>query len=271
MLPTDLQTSAMRRRLEADELVVSLAITHARTPDFMMMLATTGVDAVFVDMEHAAISLETCTMLCTTAVAAGLTPLVRVPSHEPQDMTRVLDNGAMGVVVPHVNSRDEAERIVDACRFPPDGHRSIIGPNPVTRFQPMPGTEMTAFMNRETILCAMVETPQAVERSGAIASVPGLDMILIGPHDLTAEMGIPGQFDHKQFRGAVETVAAACREHGKILGIAGVAKNAELLAEFVSHGGRFISAGTDAGIFLDAARTQAARLRSLESLTSSPT
>jgi 2-keto-3-deoxy-L-rhamnonate aldolase RhmA len=202
-------------------------------------------------------------MLCTAAIGFGLTPFVRVPSHDHQYMTRVIDTGAMGVIVPHVDTRAQAEHIVETCKFPPVGRRSIIGPNPVTRYLPMSPTEIVETLNRQTILTAMVETPEAIGRIDEIASVVGLDMILVGPHDLTAEMGILGQFRHERFREAIEVVARACREHGKILGIAGI-READLLAEYVALGLRFINAGNDVGFLMEAARARSAELRGID-------
>jgi 2-keto-3-deoxy-L-rhamnonate aldolase RhmA len=177
-------------------------------------------------------------------------------------MTRVIDTGAMGVIVPHVDTREQALHIVDTCKFPPIGHRSISGPNPVTRYRPMSVTENVEYMNEQTILAAMLETPGAIEQADAIASVPGLDMILIGTHDLTAEMGILGQFGHERFAEAMETAAAACRKHGVVMGVAGI-KDLDLLGDLVALGVRFVSAGTDAGFFMEAAKAHAGRLRNV--------
>ncbi len=168
----------------------------------------------------------------------------------------------MGVIVPHVDTREQAEHIVETCKFPPIGHRSISGPNPVTRYRPMSVSENVEYMNQQTILAAMLETPEAIEQADAIASVPGLDMILIGTHDLTAEMGILGQFGHERFAEAMRTAAAACRKHAKVMGIAGI-KDLDLLADLVGLGVRFVSAGTDAGFFMEAAQAQAGRLRGI--------
>ena len=104
--------------------------------------------------------------------------------------------------------------------------------------------------------------PNAIEQAAAIASVPGLDMILIGTHDLTAEMGILGQFGHERFAEAMETAAAACRKHGVVMGVAGI-KDLDLLGDLVALGVRFVSAGTDAGFFMEAAKAHAGRLRNV--------
>ena len=253
---------ALHDKLEAGELVLCLSLSQARTVDIPMMAAAAGYDAIYVDLEHTAISLETTAMLCTASIGFGLVPLVRVPSHDHHYMTRVIDTGAMGVIVPHVDTREQAQHIVDTCKFPPVGHRSISGTNPVTHYRPMAPAEAVEILNAETILCAMVETPEAIERVDEIASVPGLDMVLVGTHDLTAEMGILGQFRHERFLGAMEAVAKACHAHGKVMGVAGI-KDADLLADFVALGLRFISAGTDAGFFMEAAGAQASKLRAI--------
>jgi 2-keto-3-deoxy-L-rhamnonate aldolase RhmA len=254
--------ASLKQKCEANQLVLCLALTQARTVDIPMMAAACGFDAIYVDLEHTAASLETSSMLCAAALGFGLFPLVRVPSHDHQYMTRVIDTGALGVIVPHVNTREQARHIVDTCRFPPVGRRSIVGPNPATRYQPMKPTEVVEYLDRNTLLAAMLETPQAIENADAIAAVPGLDMILIGTHDLTAEMGILAQFRDPRFSQAMQTAAKACRAHGKILGVAGI-RDLELLAELVALGVRFVSAGTDAGFFVEAAQAQVSRLRSI--------
>jgi len=252
----------MKKKLDANELILCLSISQARTVDIPMMAAACDFDAIYVDLEHTATSLETTAMLCAASIGFGLIPMVRVPSHDHQYMTRVIDTGAMGVIVPHVDTRAEAEHIVDTCKFPPVGHRSISGPNPVSRYRAMSPAENVEYMNQQTILVAMLETPAAIERADEIASVPGLDMILVGTHDLTAEMGILGQFGDARFSDAMRSVATACTKHGKVMGVAGIS-DLELLADLVALGVRFVSAGTDAGFFVEAARARTDRLRSI--------
>lgn len=254
----------LRDALRGDGLVLCLALLNSRTPDVPAIAAACGYDAVYVDLEHTSTSLETAAMLCTSAIGAGISGLVRVPSHDPSVIARVLDNGAVGIIAPHVNSAAEAESIVNAARFPPIGHRSISGPNAVSGYDARPAEELTAVLERRTVVSVMVETPEAVEASNAIAAVNGVDMILLGPSDLTAEMGIHGQYENAHFRDAVESVAAACRNHGVALGVAGI-KSVDLLNRFVGLGLRFISAGTDVGMMTEAATTRARALRQLES------
>jgi 4-hydroxy-2-oxoheptanedioate aldolase len=253
---------SLRDRIDAGELVLCLALAQARTADIPMIAAASGFDAVYVDLEHTATTLETTSLLCTGAVAAGITPLVRVPSHAPEHLTRSLDVGAMGVIVPHVESAAEAASIADACRFPPRGHRSVAGPNPSNLHRPTQQRELLDAYDAQTIVAVMLETPDAIARADEIAAVPGIDMVMLGPHDLTAEMGILGDFRALAFLDATRTVAKACRDHEVIFGIAGI-RDQELLTELVGLGLRFVSAGTDAGFMSEAATAQVQRLRSI--------
>ncbi|OCB38138.1 aldolase [Mycobacterium malmoense] len=253
----------LREALRGDGLVLCLALMNARTPDVPAIAAACGYDAVYVDLEHTSTSLETAAMLCASAWGAGISGLVRVPSHDSSVIARAIDGGAVGVIVPHVNSGDEAAAVVDAARFPPIGHRSISGPNPVSGYQPRSPAELTDVLERRTVVAVMIETPQAVEATDAIAAVEGIDMILLGPSDLTAEMGIHGDYENDHFHLAVESVAAACRAHGVALGVAGI-KSVDLLKRFTDLGLRFISAGTDVGMMTEAATARARALRELD-------
>lgn len=257
-------TTALRDALRGEGLVLCLALLNSRTPDVPAVAAACGYDAVYVDLEHTSTSLDTAQMLCVSALGAGISALVRVPSHDPSVIARVLDGGAVGIIVPHVNSKEEAEGIVRAARFPPIGNRSISGPNAVSGYTPRGAPQLVELLERCTVVAVMIETPEAVEASDSIASVDGVDMILLGPSDLTAEMGIHGQYENEHFHRAVESVAAACRSHGVALGIAGI-KSVDLLNRFVGLGLRFISAGTDIGMMAEAATTRAQALRGLRS------
>jgi len=256
----------MQQRLANDELAISLALYQARTPDIPMMAAACGFDAINVDLEHTATSLETASMLCVAAIGSGLTPFVRVPSAEPHLLTRVLDTGAVGVIVPHISSAAAARAAVEMCRFPPLGQRSVGGTNPTTGYAPLAFSELTATIQDQTIVAAMIESVAGVDDIAAIAEVEGLDMLLLGPHDLTAEMGIYGAFEDRRFLEAATAVASAARAAGKIFGIAGI-KDEGLITNFVNQGLRYISAGTDAGLFMEAAT---GRVRSLRGIAPTP-
>jgi 2-keto-3-deoxy-L-rhamnonate aldolase RhmA len=126
----------------------------------------------------------------------------------------------------------------------------------------MPQRDLLDAFDAQTIVAVMLETPDAVANADEIAAVPGVDMVMLGPHDLTAEMGILGEFRLPEFLDATRVVAQACRNHDVIFGIAGI-RDQELLIELVGLGLRFVSAGTDVGFMAEAATAQVSRLRSI--------
>ena len=131
--------------------------------------------------------------------------------------TRALDNGAQGIVVPHVDTEAQARRLAEAFRFPPDGHRSWGGP-PFAYGLRAPAADVAQVeINREVLVVAMIETAEAVANVDRIAAVAGIDALLIGTSDLSADMGIPGQIGHARVQDAYRTVLEACRRHGKVL------------------------------------------------------
>ena len=174
----------------------------------------------------------------------------------------MIDTGAMGVIVPHVDTRKQAEHVVEACRFPPVGHRSIVGPNPATAYADAAQAETVELLSARRSCARWSRPRRRSSTSTRSRRFPVSTWCSSGPHDLTAEMGILGQFRDERFLDAVAATARACSAHGAILGIAGIAER-DLLAEFVALGVRFVSAGTDTGFFTQAARARVAELRTL--------
>lgn len=252
-----------RRRMADGGLVLCMGLRQARSLDAVMIAGAAGFDSVYVDLEHSPLSLETASTLCVGAPGLGVTPLVRVPSHAADWISRVLDGGAQGVIVPHVNSAEEAAAVVRAARFPPLGRRSVGGPGPALGYRGLPLGEINDTLNRESLVIVMIETPEAVERADAIAAVDGVDVLLIGSNDLCTEMGIPGQLRHPRLAQAYERVAAACRAHGRHLGVGGIRGDAELQRSLLALGARFLIAGNDVGYLASAAGADVKTLRAL--------
>src|SRR5262249_20137530 len=155
-----------------------------------------GYDWLFIDMEHGAFDVDLVAQIAVAAFAAGIAPIVRVPGIEHYHATRVMDAGALGIVVPHVNTPEEARRIADQCRFPPFGHRSIPGGLPQLAFASLPVAEAMPIVDAATLIVVMLETEAAIANADAIAAIDGIDVLLIGSSDLTADMGIPGEYDN---------------------------------------------------------------------------
>jgi 2-keto-3-deoxy-L-rhamnonate aldolase RhmA len=253
----------MKKILEAGGLAASLNIVHWRTGNAAGIARECGFQWLFIDMEHNTMDLDTAAQICVSALPTGITPIVRVPSHDHFHATRVLDGGAMGVIVPHVNSAEEARQIVRNCKFPPVGHRSLTAPLPQLGYATLPVTEAIEVLNRNTLLIVMLESPQAIAQADAIAAVDGIDGLMIGTNDLAAEMGIPGQFGHARIEQAYATMIAACRRHQRFAGMGGVYDHA-LMEKFIRMGVRFMLGGGDISLLMSAGKARTSFLQGLQ-------
>jgi 2-keto-3-deoxy-L-rhamnonate aldolase RhmA len=252
-----------KRQLREGRLAIGMGLRQARTVDIAQLAKTAGFDWLFIDREHSSMGLDTAAQIAAASLAVGITPLVRVPGYEHYHASRMLDNGAQGVVVPHVDTAEQAKRIADHCRFPPVGHRSMGGGLQQTGFAPMPVGELARVVNEETLVVVMIESPQGVENCDAIAAVPGIDALLIGTNDLTFEMGIPGNFLDARVIDAYTRVIAACRKHGKFPGMGGM-YTPELLERFIGMGARLVLAGSDFSFLMQAGTARASLVRGFE-------
>jgi 2-keto-3-deoxy-L-rhamnonate aldolase RhmA len=251
-----------RERLERGELALGIGLRQARTVDIAPAMATVGLDWLFIDLEHSTMSLDTAMQISVAAHVAGLTPLVRVPYRQYDMATRALDGGALGVVMPHVDTSEEARHMAVKLRYPPDGCRSMAAAMPQLGFAVRPIDEMAREVNSKLLLITMLETPKAIANAEAIAAIDGIDALLIGTSDLTMEMGIPGQLLHADVIKAYKTAAAACKRHGKWLGAGGVYSD-EGLATYIGIGARLVLIGSDLSLLINAA---SARVRSIRGI-----
>ena len=251
------------RQLRAGRLAIGVGLRQARTVDTAQLMKTAGFDWLFIDCEHNSMGTDTAAQIASASLAVGITPIVRVAGKEHWLASRMLDNGAQGVVVPHVESDSEARRIADHCRFPPLGHRSMGGGLQQLGFAPVPVGEAARIVNEETLVVVMLESPRGIENCEAIAAVPGIDALLIGTNDLCMEMGIPGQFDDPRIREAYTKVIAACRKHGKFPGMGGM-YTPELLERHIGMGVQLILSGSDFSLLMQAGKARAALVRGFE-------
>lgn len=199
-----------------DKQTVFGPLINFSSPWFVDVIGATGFDFVLLDAEHGPMSLESTEQMIRAAESAGMTPLVRVPANVPYEILRFLDIGAMGVQVPQLNSAADAKAAASAVRFPPRGTRGLatlpraggygIGPT---------APEYIEIANREIVLMAMVETREGVENIDAIAGTEGVDIIAIGPGDLSASMGFHGDRSAPAVREAVEHVVERAHAHGR--------------------------------------------------------
>jgi 2-keto-3-deoxy-L-rhamnonate aldolase RhmA len=252
-----LTTNTTKQRLQSGKVALGFGVHHLRTIATPVLAAATGHDWIFIDAEHGAFNIQEITQLCIAALPTGVTPIVRVCAGALDEATRALDNGALGIVVPHVDTAAEAMRIADAFHYPPMGHRSWGGPPAVYGYQPPSTAEAQVAINAEILTVVMLESPEAVRNADAIAAVPGVDVLFIGTSDLTAELGISGQMGHPKVIEAYQAVGEACRRHNKTLGMGGV-YDEENASRYVAMGARFLLSGSDHSYIVSGASQRSA-------------
>jgi 2-keto-3-deoxy-L-rhamnonate aldolase RhmA len=255
--PTD--ANPLLAGLRRGEAQLMLGIRISRTTDIVRIAASTGHTAIMVDLEHSAMSVDAATAMCAAAGDLGLTALVRVPEHEYGMIGRLLDGGADGIVVARVESAEQAQQVSEALRFPPRGHRSQLTMVPQFGMKPTAARVLNPALDERAILKILIESPAGVDNADAIAAVPGVDILGIGANDLTAELGIPGQYDSPIFRSAVERVAEAARKHGKPLMVGGVG-DLSIMESLLSLGvSSFYLTGMDSDLFYVEATARVAK------------
>jgi 4-hydroxy-2-oxoheptanedioate aldolase len=259
----DVVPNHTKRRLAAGGVALGMGVRQSRSVDIATIAHSCDFDWLFIDMEHSSTNLDTAAQMAMAALAVGITPLVRVPGPEHHHASRILDTGAQGIVLPHVDTPDEAARVVAHCKYPPVGHRSIGGPQPQLGFRPVPVGEATRLVNEETLVVVMLETPKAIANAEEIAAVKGVDVLLIGTNDLCAEMGIPGKYTDASVEEAYRKVIAACRNHGKFPGMGGV-YDPPVMERYMQLGMRFILSGSDLAFMMAGARERANVLRAVK-------
>ena len=255
-------TNSARERLARGELSLGFGVRTAKSVEIAKAMKTAGFDWLFLDLEHSAMSIETASQLALAGLSAGIAPIVRVPKGEYSLGTRLLDNGALGIMVPHVDTATEAREIADRLRYPPLGHRGVFSSMPHYDYRAVKVDDMTAALNAANLIIVMLETPAAIDNADAIAAVDGIDVLLIGTNDLSIEMGIPGDLGHARITDAYTRMVAACRRHGKWAGMGGV-YDEPLMRRHVEIGCRFLMAGADLAFMMSAGAKRTEFLRTL--------
>jgi 2-keto-3-deoxy-L-rhamnonate aldolase RhmA len=255
--------NAAKARLRKNELAIGIGVRLVRNVDIIKVMKSAGFDWLFLDLEHGSLSIETACEICVAAQDSGIAPIVRVPYGELTMATRVLDGGALGVVIPHVDTPEEAKEIADKLRYPPRGHRSVGGGQAQFDYEPMPLAKATELMDDNTLVTVMIETPKAVENAEAIAAVPGIDCLLVGSSDLSMELGIPGDRGHQKIQDAVDKVVAACKKHNKWPGMGG-AYSDDLLKMYIGKGMKLILSGNDMPLMIAATKALQGKVRAYQ-------
>ncbi|KAL6401592.1 4-hydroxy-2-oxovalerate aldolase [Ilyonectria robusta] len=214
-------------------------------------------------MEHSSFDLDTTGQICISTLYAGIAPIVRAPSKDPFFVSRILDGGALGVIVPHIRSVQDAKDVVAAAKFQPVGCRSWTNGLPHFEFRSLPAKVSNPICNASTLVIPMIETLEALELVEEIAAVDGVDMLLIGTNDLTAEMGIPGDYENPRVTEAYQRTIAACDKVGKWVGVGGLHARLDLVEKFCARGARWVMAATDGPLVMAGASKRASEMAQL--------
>jgi 4-hydroxy-2-oxoheptanedioate aldolase len=208
----------------------------------VQVLANAGLDWLLIDMEHGPIDMAAAHAMIVAMAGTPTVPLVRIPWRHPWQAKTVLDLGALGIAFPMIRTREEADAAVRSLRYPPDGDR-LWGPfyAPIRWDRTMP--QYIAAANANVLAILTVEHPDAVGNLDEILSVPGIDLVVIGPGDLAMSLGIPGQFDHPKFKDAVRTAEESILKSK--VPLCGVARSPDQAKEMLDRGYRAIVFGFD--------------------------
>jgi 4-hydroxy-2-oxoheptanedioate aldolase len=212
--------------------------------------AQSGFDWLLIDLEHGACSEQELPHLIMAIQGFRCSPIVRVVSNHPDSIKRALDLGAVGVMIPYVSTVEEAKAAVAYTRFPPRGVRGVASSTVATDF----GMRAEAYQREaetHVLTIVQIETRQAVDNASAIAAVEGVDVLFVGPLDLSFQLGCPRDFEHPDELEALDQVVAACRTHGKAAGILASIDNA---AGHIDRGFTFLAVGSETSALADGFR-----------------
>lgn len=252
-----MRTNKTKVKLKAGKAVFGLSITFP-SPDLVEILGYCGADFLHLDTEHSSTSYETLIHMVRAAELSGVTPLVSVPESLPGQyaglILKVLDLGAMGVIVPHVESKLEAQSIVDAARYFPEGKRGMFGSGRAISYGLQPSVpQYIKEANEETMVVVKVESSDGIKNIDEILSVPGIDVLTIGPNDLAQSMGYPsGKHTEPAVIDAVHTIIRRARAAGVAVGV-GVPFNfpRDVYKGFLDAGVQFVNFGGIAKLIVE--------------------
>jgi 2-dehydro-3-deoxyglucarate aldolase/4-hydroxy-2-oxoheptanedioate aldolase len=249
----------VKRALAAGETSLGTMVCEFLTSNVPRLIRSAGAEWVLYDLEHSGFGVDRLRDLLPATNATGLVPLVRVPDAVYDSISRVLDLGALGVMIPGCESADEARFLVESARFPPQGRRGF-GLLYQDVWEPGGLPETLAKSNEETLLIVQIETAAGLEAVEEIAAVDGIDVLWIGQFDLTASLEIPGQFETDAFRDAVARILAAARATGKHVGM--VCATVDDCRAMLAQGLSIVGYSFDTWLLEGALRDGLAQLRS---------
>ena len=245
-----MRDNPVKQRLAAGGRAFGAMIFEFFTPGMPGIAAAAGADFILFDMEHSGAGFDTIKAQIAACRGLDIVPMVRVPTLQGHFISRSLDVGALGIMVPMVDTADQARAIVAATRYPPEGRRGAAFGMAHDDYRAGAVADTMAAGNARTFVIAQIETVEGLRNVDAIAAVEGVDCVWLGHFDLTNFMGIPGQFQHPDYLAGIEAIVAAARRHGKTAGV--LAADPAWGRDYLAKGFRAMVYGLDAAVFRDA-------------------
>ncbi len=254
-----MKKNRLQEAVKSGRIPVGHMVWEFATRGIAKLLESANLDFVVIDMEHSEFDVDKVADLIAWFKATDIAPFVRVPGCHYHFMARVMDGGALGVMIPNLETPEQARLAVNSVKYAPMGKRGVglgsahtdyLNPDPVAYFRES---------NENTTIIAQIESTVGLANLDAIASTPGIDILWVGHFDLSQSMGIPAQFQHPEFLKALDDVIAACKKHGKLAGIQ--PNSMEQAEQWVKIGFNVISWKVDSGLYGGALRSEVDALR----------
>jgi 2-keto-3-deoxy-L-rhamnonate aldolase RhmA len=254
-----MQINPVKRALKEGRLQIGCSFSQLRSPEVATILGKAGFDWTYLDAEHGGFGQETLQDLCRAAVTAGMMPIVRVADIQYALIARALDCGAMGILLPRIESPELLARAVSWTFFPPLGVRGYgLGP-PQVEYDAATIPQVIEHRNANTMVVLQIETKLALERREELLAVPGVDAVMVGPADLSISLGVPGEFEHPTLVDAIEKIRESCLRHGVAPGIH--MRSLAVASFWRARGMKFLSTGSETGFLFEKASETVRALR----------
>jgi 2-keto-3-deoxy-L-rhamnonate aldolase RhmA len=249
----------LKKRLEAGDLVVGTMLSEVRNPNVVNLLAESGFDFVIVDNEHGTYSAADVSNLVAAARGADISVIVRIPEIRRETILKPLDSGATGLLIPQVETADQARQIIHHAKYPPKGQRGLAMRRAHSLYGRPDAAEYLRQANEDTLIVVQAESQTAIDNLDQIIAVEGIDAIFVGPFDLSVSLGIPGEVTHPKETEAIDKVVQICLQHKTISGIQ-LFDRAQA-TQWIAKGMRLISYSCDVNMLADAAAKDVAELK----------
>ncbi len=257
-----------KQKLLNGEVAFGCAIQQYGSIEVPRAFAAAGFDYAFIDMEHGTFDLESASRLVRASLDHGITPIVRVGELLYSLVARLLDNGAQGIIFPRVEEPERLHEALSWTKFPPLGVRGYGLGAPQLDYEPRTFREVIEHANTNILTVVQFETVLAIERREDLLSIPGIDVMMVGPADLSVSLGVPGEFEHPLLVEAVMKLIESCRKHGVAPGIQ--CRTVDMSRKWVERGMQFVGAGADHGLLLEGAKKSMAELTAAARAKSAP-